>query len=82
MKFSFLEISMEDVGISIYCASIGPGGAETALSPWTGIGRFGQVKTRIFFLDSRHCVGSLKIIGFLSTMKFETFGGVLWFVFF
>lgn len=34
-KISFLEVSVEDVGISIYCTSIGPGGMETELSPWT-----------------------------------------------
>ena len=38
-----LEFSTEDVEISIYRTSIGPGVAETEVSPWTSTERFGKI---------------------------------------
>lgn len=78
LKISFLEISVEDVGLSVCCTFIGPGGAETELSLWTGTEGFGQIKRRIFFVDSKHCVDFLKITEFLSWVKFEAFRVIFW----
>ena len=73
LKISFLEFSTENVEISIHSTSIGPGVAETELSPWAQIEGSGKIKRKIHLLDSKHCVEILNITGFLCLVYFKAF---------